>query len=108
MASSQNPYFLLIYNFSNDYLEKRPSYRKEHIELVEDLVEKGYLILGGAVENPADRAYLCFQCPDRSSVEDFVERDPYVSSGLVLKHEIRDWKVVVGTACTNPIKSTTL
>ena len=105
MRNSDDPYFLLIYDYSNDYLENRASYRKQHVELVEKIVEQGYLILAGALENPPDRAYLCFQCPDRSTVEDFVKHDPYVLNGLVLKHEIRDWKVVVGTACGNPVSS---
>jgi uncharacterized protein YciI len=108
VANSQDPYFLLIYDFSDDYLEKRPTYRKRHVELVESFVDKGYLILGGALENPSDRAYLCFQCPNRSTVEAFVRDDPYVLNGIVLKHEIRDWQVVVGTACSNPISSKTM
>lgn len=108
MPSSHDPYFLLIYTLSDDYLEKRASHRKQHVELVEKLVEKGYLILGGALENPPDHAYLCFQCPDRSPIEDFLKHDPYVLNGLVVKYEIRDWKAVVGTACGNPIDSTKL
>lgn len=105
MPNPSDPYFLLIYTFPDDYLERRGGYRKEHIELAEEFVEKGHLILGGALENPVDRACLCFQCPDRSIVEDFVKRDPYVSSGLIQDYEIRDWKVVVGTACDNPVHS---
>lgn len=108
MPNHNDPYFLLIYDYSDDYLEKRTSYRKQHFELVEKIIGKGYLLLGGALDNPPDRAYLCFQCPDRSTVEDFVKHDPYVLNGLVLNHEIRDWKVVVGTACSNPVSSTSL
>lgn len=108
MPNSHDPYFLLTYSYSDDYLEKRASHRKQHFKQVEELVAKGYLILAGALEDPPDRAYLCFQCPDRSSVEDFVKRDPYVLNGLVMEHEIRDWKVVVGTACSNPVSSTKL
>lgn len=105
MPNPYDPWFMLVYTYSEDYPEKRASYRKAHVELAEEFVDKGYLVLGGALENPPDRAYLCFQCPDRSIVEDFVERDPYVGNHLVLTHEIRDWKVVVGTACADPIRS---
>lgn len=108
MSGSRDPWFMLIYAYSDDYLEKRTRYRKQHVQLAEELVEKGHIVLGGALEDPPDRAYICFQCPDRSVVEDFVERDPYVLNGLVRTHEIRDWKVVVGTACGNPISSRNL
>ena len=50
MPNSHDPYFLLIYSYSDDYLEKRASHRKQHFKQVEELVEKGYLILGGALE----------------------------------------------------------
>jgi len=49
-----------------------------------------------------------FSAPNRSVVEDFVSRDPYVSAGLVREHEIREWKVLVGTACANPVRSADL
>ena len=103
MSNPYDPYFLLLYTYSDEYLEKRGLYRKEHVDLTTPLVEQGSLILGGATDNPPDRAVLCFQCPDRSVVEDFVRNDPYVRNGLVLDHEIRDWKVLVGTACRDPI-----
>ena len=37
-----------------------------------------------------------FTTDDRSVVEDFVSRDPYVREGLVTERRIRPWNVVIG------------
>ena len=106
IASNPNdPYFLLIYKAAENYIEKRAPYRKEHLELIQRLAQKGYVILGGATENPADEAYICFQCPSRETVENFVKQDPYVKHGAIVSHQIREWKVVVGTACKKPLQA---
>jgi uncharacterized protein len=41
---------------------------------------------------------LIFRAPDRSVVENFARRDPYVTSGLVTRWEARSWNVVIGNA----------
>jgi len=56
---------MLIYTYSADYMDKRAGYRKEHIEIVEEFVDQGYLVLGGTTDNPPDGAYLYFQCPQQ-------------------------------------------
>ena len=33
---------------------------------------------------------------DRSEIEEFIEKDPYVTEKLVTGHELREWTVVVG------------
>jgi heme-degrading monooxygenase HmoA len=43
-----------------------------------------------------DRALLLFQAAEKSYVEDFARKDPYVVNGLVKKWEVRPWNVVVG------------
>jgi uncharacterized protein len=52
--------------------------------------------LGGAFADPVDGAALLFQVKDRSAIEGFVKKDPYVTSGLVTAWRIRPWTVVVG------------
>jgi hypothetical protein len=39
---------------------------------------------------------LVFRAPDRSIVEGFARKDPYVVHGVVVRWEVRPWTVVVG------------
>ena len=89
-------YFLLFYDVVDDYVSRRATYREEHLRLARDAHRRGELLLGGAVAEPADRALLVFRTAERSTVEAFARNDPYVTSGLVTRWEIRHWAVVVG------------
>ena len=89
-------YFLLFYDVVDDYVNQRAPFRKDHLQLAREAEARGDLLLGGAFDDPADGAALVFRGGDRSIVEDFVKKDPYVQNGLVKKWRIRDWKVVVG------------
>ena len=90
-------HYLLIYQYVEDYLEKRTPYRPDHFTLAKEAVAAGYLLLGGATENPADQGILIFKVSDKSIIEDFISRDPYVQNGIVSSWEIKEWNVVVGS-----------
>ncbi len=97
-------HYLLIYDLSPDYLEKRGKYRNEHLSLAWDSHERGELVLGGALQEPADKAYLLFQGDSSQSAEDFAKADPYVQNGLIKKWEVRPWMTVVGDLASSPVK----
>ncbi len=97
-------HYLLIYELSPDYLEKRGDYRNEHLKLAWDAHGRGELLLGGALQNPADRAYLLFQGNSPRAAEDFAKADPYVKNGLIQKWEVRPWMTVVGDQSASPVK----
>ena len=89
-------YYALIYHLVDDYLERRTKYREEHLKLASESNEKGKLILAGAFSDPPDKALLIFKVDDKSLIEEFIRKDPYVKNGLITKWEIRDWTVVIG------------
>jgi uncharacterized protein YciI len=91
-------YYALIYHLTEDYLERRPDYRAEHLQLAKNAEERGELVLGGAYSDPADTALLVWRAENAAIVENFVNSDPYVKNGLVTHWEIRPWTVVIGTA----------
>jgi uncharacterized protein YciI len=91
-------YFLLFYDYVENIIERRAPHREAHLALVQGYVERGELILGGAFADPADGAAIVFKVEDKSKIEAFVEKDPYVANGLVTGWRIREWTVVVGTA----------
>lgn len=99
-------HYLLFYDYTDDYLERRPQFRGEHLKLAWAAVERGELVLGGALADPADAAILLFECDSTDVVERFVAADPYVRAGLVRGWRVRRWDTVVGAEATNPVQIT--
>jgi uncharacterized protein len=89
-------YFALFYDVVDDFVARRSAYREEHLRLVREAHRRGELVLAGALTDPVDRALLVFRTAERSAVEEFARNDPYVTSGLVTRWEVRPWAVVVG------------
>ena len=95
--------YLLFYDVSSDYLERRGAYRAQHLALAWDAQAKGNLVLAGALGNPADGAVFHFRGDSIAAAEEFVKADPYVRNGLVTRWRIREWITVVGDAAATPI-----
>jgi uncharacterized protein YciI len=89
-------YWLLQYEVVGDYLERRPNYRQEHLELAHEAAQNGQLVMAGALSDPVDGAILVFLAPDSAPAQSFAQRDPYVRAGLVTQSRVRRWHVVVG------------
>lgn len=89
-------YYALLYELVDDMVTKRAPFREEHLRLAREARDRGELLLAGALAEPVDRALLVFHVADKSKVEDFARKDPYVLNGLVKKWEVRPWNVVVG------------
>jgi uncharacterized protein len=89
-------YYLLLYELVDDYMQRRPAFREEHLRLAREANERGELLLAGAYADPPDAAALVFRADGDSVVRDFVAHDPYVREGLVKQWAIRRWTVVIG------------
>jgi uncharacterized protein len=96
-------HFMLIYDLSADYLERRADYRAEHLGMAWAASEAGHLVLGGALQDPVDTAILLFKAESPKVVEDFVAADPYVKNGLVKAWRIREWTTVAGADAATPV-----
>jgi len=89
-------YYALIYHYVDDYMTRRGQFRDEHLRLATASNKSGEMIVAGAFGDPPDKALLIFKVADKSVIEDFIKKDPYVNNGLVTKWEIRSWTVVIG------------
>ena len=89
-------YYALIYETVDDYVARRAEFREMHLRIAREWRERGELIFGGAFEDPVDRALIIFRADNKSVVEDFARKDPYVVNGLVKKWEVRPWRIAVG------------
>jgi uncharacterized protein YciI len=100
-------HFLLTYTLAPDYLARRPEFRAEHLALAQAAVARGELLLGGAVaglDGKAPReAQLLFGGEDAARAEAFARADPYVTNGLVIGWQVRQWVTVVGEGAAQPV-----
>jgi uncharacterized protein YciI len=97
-------HFLLFYETSADYLERRPRYRSEHLRHAWAAHERRELVVAGALSDPADGAVLMFAGADASAAEAFARADPYVLNGLVTSWRVREWTTVVGELAAQPVR----
>jgi uncharacterized protein len=97
-------HYLLIYDLADDYLDRRTAFREAHLALAWQAADCGDLVLGGALAEPADQAYLLFQSDSPAAAEAFAKADPYVANGLVKSWRVRQWNTVVGDRCANPVR----
>lgn len=101
-------HYLLFYEVVADYAERRPAHRIAHLELAEQSVARGELVLAGALADPMDGAVFLFQGSSPSAAEAFAQADPYVRNGLVTRWYVRTWPTVVGAGAATPVSSASL
>lgn len=89
-------HWLLFYEVVEDHVERRIPVRDAHLAHARSAHRRGFLLLAGAYDDPADGSVFAFRADDRAVVEQFVRDDPYVAAGLVTNWTIRHWNVAVG------------
>src|SRR5579863_2551114 len=97
-------HYLLFYEVSDDYVSRRGEFRGAHLEKATQAIERGELVLGGALANPVDGAVLLFRGDSPAVAEKFATTDPYVSGGLVKRWYVREWTTVIGKDAAKPIQ----
>lgn len=97
-------HYLLMYDVVDGYAERRIPFRAAHLAHAWTAVDRGELVLGGALADPTDGAVLLFECASADVVEAFANADPYVLNGLITRWRVRAWTTVVGEDATNPIR----
>ncbi len=96
-------HFLLSYTLAPDYLERRGAFREAHLGHAWAAVERGELVLGGALDT-FDEATLLFSGEDPGAAEAFARSDPYVANGIVTAWRVREWLTVAGDGAANPLR----
>jgi len=96
-------HYLLFYDVSSDYLERRAEFRAEHLTLAWQAQARGELILGGALADPVNASLLLFKGASGDVARRFAAADPYVKNGLVTSWRVRPWTTVVGEDAASPV-----
>ncbi|WP_431247485.1 YciI-like protein [Leifsonia xyli] len=95
----------LEYTYADDYLEAREAHRPAHLAAGWAAVERGELLLGGAVGEGPYSGLLIFQGDDPvAAATRFAEADPYVVNGVVSSWTARPWTTVIGEGAATPIR----
>jgi uncharacterized protein len=97
-------HYLLIYDLSPQYMERRGAFRAEHLKLAWQAHDRGELVMGGALADPVDGAVVLFKGESPAAAEAFAAADPYVKNGLVVRWRVQPWTTVVGRDATNPVR----
>lgn len=97
-------HYLLTYELTPDYLDRRADFRDEHLKLAWAAQERGEILIAGALAEPADTALLLFTGDTPEAAERFAKADPYVTQGLVKSWRVRPWNTVVGAQASNPVR----
>jgi uncharacterized protein len=89
-------HYLLFYEVVDDYVTRRQPIRPAHLAYAQRFVDRGELILAGALAEPVDQAVLLFRTEAPDVPRAFAAADPYVVQGLVTRWWVRSWTTVIG------------
>lgn len=96
---------VLEYTYADDYLETREQYRGVHLKAAWEAVERGELLLGGAVGDGPFTGLLIFTGENPlEAAKAFAAADPYVTGGVVTSWTARPWMTVVGPDAATPLR----
>ena len=83
----------------DEAIERRKRVRPTHLEAIAPLVEDGHVLVGGAILNDDGDmigSMLLVEFPDRSGVDAWLERDPYVTGDVWRDIDVRPFRAAVG------------
>ncbi len=97
-------HYLLFYDVVSDYTARRAPHRAAHLAHAWRAVDRGELVLGGALADPADGVVLLFRGTSPEAAERFACDDPYVINRVVTGWRVREWTTVAGLDASNPVR----
>lgn len=101
-------HFLLIYDYVDDFREKRAPLRAAHLALGKAAAARGDLVLGGALADDPPNGVLLFAGEAADVAANFAQADPYVTGAdgaapIVRRWTVREWTTVIGAGAAAPV-----
>jgi len=84
---------LMFYEVSQEGLARAMNYVEEHRARLNEFYGRGVLLMAGPYANPAEGALGIFI--SREAAEEFIEGDPFVKNGVVVKWRLIEWNEVL-------------
>lgn len=90
--------FAITYSYTPDKA-RQDATRPAHLEHLRRLVDDGTLLATGPWGPDDDRGgLLLFRADDRADIQAIVDRDPFMTQGVVATSDIREWVPLLGPA----------
>jgi uncharacterized protein YciI len=85
---------VVFYESADDVMEKAPIHMEAHSAWFRSFHERGTLLMIGTFADPAVDGAMCVFA-DRTTAEEFVAGDPFVTNGVVKRYTIKDWNEIL-------------
>jgi uncharacterized protein YciI len=90
--------FAIMYFYTSD-TALQDATRPAHLEHLRRLVDDGTLVASGPWgPDDARGGLLVFRASDRAAIQAIVDRDPFMTQGVVASSDIREWVPLLGPA----------
>ena len=90
-------FLLIAYDGTDkDALSRRMSAREEHLQKIRVLKKSGEFIFGGAILDDSGMmkgSVILYEFPDRETLDERLEDEPYITKGVWKKIEIRPFRL---------------
>lgn len=97
-------HFLLFYEKAPDHAQREGPLQAGHRAHLQAAVQRGELILGGSLADPADgSSVILFRADSPAVAETFAAADPYVLNKVVTRWKVRPWDTIVGKEAERPV-----
>jgi uncharacterized protein len=89
-------FLLLAYDGTDaEAPERRLSVRQDHLDKIKNLKKNGELLFGGAILNDEGNmigSMIVYEFPDRTTLDDRLKDEPYITKGVWKKIEIKPFR----------------
>lgn len=76
--------------------ERRLNVRQEHLDKISNLKKSGEFLVGGAILNDEGKmigSMILYEFPDRTTLDDRLKDEPYITEGVWKKIEIKPFRL---------------
>jgi uncharacterized protein YciI len=85
--------FAIEAEFAADAHDRRPRFRREHLERYARLVREGRILFGGALGD-VESAFIVIRATDEAEAREVAERDIYWTSGTWASFRVRRYQLI--------------
>lgn len=98
-------YLVLAYDGTDpDATARRQAARPRHLEFIAPMVERGEIVVGGAILDDAETmvgSAVVVDMPSREALDTWLNNDPYVTEGVWKTIEVKPMRVAVRALTKN-------
>lgn len=97
-------HYLLRYQYVDGIDGLREPYRAEHLRHLWRAADEGLVLIAGGVGDPVSEAVIVWDVDDPRVIEEFAQADPYMTAGLITRHDVVPWRTVAGPLAKTPLR----